>query len=651
MSNVPEDIYRAQVDAMFTDFRSLWIGAVAAALATLSVAFESSNSIYACLALSLAAVGFVRCAVMGLYRRQSDFNGGARAQRRWEIAYVAGAALYVGLLGVFCMIAFTNAGDAFARITSLTVLAFFLMGIPGRNFASNLLVNVLLAVASVTIFAALGIGGGFYWLLGFFVVLPSFIAMRRISIRLRGVYLDALLKAGYVSVLVDRFDTALNNMPYGLAMLDHAGGVVVTNQRLGDLLKLAINGNESKTTLEKLLRQSAEAGCVLENEINGVISGLQTRTTGKAFEELLLHTTNGRTLNLTLQPMANGGAVVLFEDVTERKITQARINELARFDPLTGLPNRTEFRELAEGVLASTAPSSPCAVMFVDIDHFKQVNDTLGHAVGDKLLGAVAERLLFATSQGDLVARFGGDEFVVLLKDVTDRAYVAGVARGIIEKLSNPYQIGDHLIGSGASIGIALASPDCGDIGSLLRNADMALYQSKAEGRGTWRFFEAEMEVKAQSRRNLEFDLRRALENDEFELHFQPIYNLEKKRFSGCEALIRWNHPTRGRVPPAVFVPVAEEMGLILRLDEWVLNTACKACATWPSDTRVAVNVSALHFRDRQVVDAVKTALSASQLAPHRLEVELTETGRSYFARRFRHGIFEPELSQFAAVQ
>jgi predicted signal transduction protein with EAL and GGDEF domain len=246
--------------------------------------------------------------------------------------------------------------------------------------------------------------------------------------------------------------------------------------------------------------------------------------------------------------------------------------------------------------------------------------------VGDKLLRAVAERLLTTTYLTDLVARFGGDEFVVLLRPAADRGYVAAIARAIIEELSKPYQIGDHQIGIGASIGIATVSENCGDIGSLLRNADMALYQAKAEGRNTWRFFEAELEIKAQSRRNLEFDLRRAFDKNEFELHFQPIYNLEKKKFSSCEALIRWNHPTRGKVPPAVFVPVAEEMGLILQMDDWVLRNACSACAAWPTDVRVAANISALHFRDRQVVESVKTALRESQLAPHRLEIELTET-------------------------
>jgi len=621
---VPEDIYRAQVDAMYCDFRSLWIGAFAASLMTLCVSFESAKLEFAIIAFGLTLVGLLRCFVMSIYNRPAIVVRGADALRRWEISYVAGAALHVGLLGASCIMAFAN-GDSFARVTTLTVTAFFLIGIPGRNFASNLLANVLLLIAGLLIFTALSLGGGYYWFLGFLVVLPSFLTMRKISFRLRGVYLDALLKARDVSVLADRFDTALNNMPHGLAMLGNDGRVVVTNQRLLDLLKLQPSFSDTKTTIEELLHHSAEAGGVCKDEISEVVDGLHLRIGGEAFEELLLQTTNGRTLDLTLQPMSNGGAVVLFEDVTERKITQARINELARFDSLTGLPNRTEFHERAEDILSS-APSSSCAMMFVDLDQFKQVNDTLGHAVGDKLLRAVAERLLTTTSLTDLVARFGGDEFVVLLRPATDRGYVAGIARAIIEDLSKPYQIGDHQIGIGASIGIAIVSENCVDIGSLLRNADMALYQAKAEGRNIWRFFEAELEIKAQSRRNLEFDLRRAFDKNEFELHFQPIYNLAKKKFSSCEALIRWNHPTRGKVPPAVFVPVAEEMGLILQMDDWVLRNACSACAAWPTDVRVAANISALHFRDRQVVESVRTALRESQLAPHRLEIELTET-------------------------
>jgi len=267
---VPEDIYRAQVDAMYCDFRSLWIGAFAASLMTLCVSFESAKLEFAIIAFGLTMVGLLRCFVMSIYNRPATVVRGADALRRWEISYVAGAALHVGLLGASCIMAFAN-GDSFARVTTLTVTAFFLIGIPGRNFASNLLANVLLLIAGLLIFTALSLGGGYYWFLGFLVVLPSFLTMRKISFRLRGVYLDALLKARDVSVLADRFDTALNNMPHGLAMLGNDGRVVVTNQRLLDLLKLQPSFSDTKTTIEELLHHSAEAGGVCKDEISEVV--------------------------------------------------------------------------------------------------------------------------------------------------------------------------------------------------------------------------------------------------------------------------------------------------------------------------------------------------------------------------------------------
>jgi diguanylate cyclase (GGDEF)-like protein len=264
--------------------------------------------------------------------------------------------------------------------------------------------------------------------------------------------------------------------------------------------------------------------------------------------------------------------------------------------------------------------------MFIDLDNFKQVNDTLGHPVGDLLLRAVAERLKDEFNERDLVGRFGGDEFVVLMPAGGSLSGLEATSRSMIEKLSQPYQIGDHQIAIGASVGVAIAGPECNNVDALLRNADLALYKAKAEGRNTFRFFESELEANAQSRRNLEFDLRRALERNEFELYFQPIFSLSKEGFYGCEALLRWKHPVRGMISPALFVPVAEEMGLILRLDDWVIKHACRACAAWPEDIKVAVNVSAKHFHDRQLVDAIRRELEASKLAPHRLEVELTES-------------------------
>jgi diguanylate cyclase (GGDEF)-like protein len=621
---VPDDIYRAQVDAMFVDFRSVWIGAVAAGLATLGVSFESADVIFAVIGCLLAVVGFARCFLMVMYQRKKVSERGIAAARRWELMYVLGAALYVSLLGIGCVWAFAQ-GDAYSRLSSLAVIAFFLIGIPGRNFASNLLVDVLLPLSSGLIFLSLALAGGYYWCLFILVVIPSFITMRRISFRLRGVYLDALLKARDVSLLADRFDTALNNIPHGIAMLDSEWNVLVINKTLKELLFISVISTESVIPLEDLLGNCVKSGAISADDLPNILRSLKTLRDGGSIDELLLHTKAERTLDLTLQPMSNGGAVLLFEDVTERMITQARLNELARFDPLTGLPNRTEFHERAENAILEKHSGFECAIMFIDLDQFKQVNDTLGHAVGDRLLRSVADRLTATMPSSDIIARFGGDEFVAFHRCPAGDAEIASLARRLIEEISHPYEIGDHQIAIGASIGIATAK-DVIDLESLQRNADLALYQAKVEGRNTWRFFEAELEIKAQSRRNLELDLRSAFEKNEFELHFQPIYNIKRKQFVSCEALIRWKHPVRGRVSPAFFVPVAEEMGLIVKLDNWVLRAACRACVAWPEDIRVAVNISAVHFRDTQLVETVKEALSEFGVAPHRLEIELTET-------------------------
>ena len=265
-------------------------------------------------------------------------------------------------------------------------------------------------------------------------------------------------------------------------------------------------------------------------------------------------------------------------------------------------------------------------MLFVDLDQFKQVNDTLGHTIGDMLLSAAAERLRRSARSKDVVARLGGDEFVVLIGDVESLGAIEAAARAMVEEMSTPFEIGGNCLRVGASIGIARAIDVGSDLGALLRCADMALYQAKADGRGAWRIFEPGMEVRAKSRRELEFDLRVALENDQLELVYQPIYNVARQRFLGCEALLRWRHATRGMVSPTIFVQIAEEIGLVTKLDEWVLRRACVAAAAWPQSTKVAVNLSAINFQTAEIVVIVQRALADSGLAPQRLELELTET-------------------------
>ena len=273
------------------------------------------------------------------------------------------------------------------------------------------------------------------------------------------------------------------------------------------------------------------------------------------------------------------------------------------------------LREQMEKALAA-AGSIRCAIMFVDLDQFKQVNDTLGHPRGDMLLRAVADRLRQLVRSTDIVARFGGDEFVIVQTPIAGSDEAAALARRIVAALGETYEVDGHQVVIGASVGIALSPRDATGPDHLLKIADMALYWAKADQRGTWRFFEAEMDVRAHARRSLELDLRHALANNSFQVFYQPLFDLKTKKISTCEALLRWPHPLRGMISPAEFIPVAEEMGLIVDLGKWVLREACRTCATWPSNVRVAVNLSASQFRRGNVVKTIKRGAGRDRARP-----------------------------------
>jgi diguanylate cyclase (GGDEF)-like protein len=325
--------------------------------------------------------------------------------------------------------------------------------------------------------------------------------------------------------------------------------------------------------------------------------------------------------------MEGGGWVVTYEDITEWRNAQAQIAHMARHDPLTDLPNRTMLGEAMEQALRRVARNQQVAVLCLDLDHFKDVNDSLGHPVGDNLLKVVGKRIGDCIRESDTLARLGGDEFAVLQVETSNQLTdPAALASRLVDVLSVPYEISGHQVVIGVSIGVSVAPADSTDSNQLLKNADMALYRAKADGRGTYRFFEPEMDARAQERRALELDMRAALVRGEFELYYQPIHELDGGRILAFEALARWNHPKRGMIMPDDFIPLAEQTGLILPLGEWVLRTACLEAASWPHDIGVAVNLSAVQFKGRILVATVVGALSASGLKPQRLELEITES-------------------------
>ena len=321
-----------------------------------------------------------------------------------------------------------------------------------------------------------------------------------------------------------------------------------------------------------------------------------------------------------------GNEVYAIRDLTERHNNERQIAHMAHHDALTDLPNRRVLWERLEQFMERVANGEALAVLCLDLDRFKEVNDTLGHPVGDAVLQIVAQRLRGCVRSSDTVARLGGDEFAVLQSGAPQPCAAASLAKRIIEALGEPYRVGEHQVSIGVSVGIALSPNDSAVAGQLLQNADLALYCAKHEGRATYRFFEPGMEARMRARRALETELRNALPNGELELYYQPIVNLAHNHVSGFEALLRWNHPERGLVAPAEFIPLAEETGLVNAIGEWVLREACIEAATWAAHLKIAVNISPCQFRSKAVVEAVLGAIASSGLAADRLELEITES-------------------------
>jgi diguanylate cyclase (GGDEF)-like protein len=414
----------------------------------------------------------------------------------------------------------------------------------------------------------------------------------------------------------------LDAVRQGLLMIDPTGTVIAANAPARQLLaglNVTLRVQASAIPLLRALRAGTAPprGALLRS-----LRRALARRQPVVFE--LRH--RDHTVQVELHPLATGGWVVSLEDVSIRKATEARADAMARRDPLTGLPNRLLLRErLAEALARLARTGECCALLLIDLDRFKPVNDTLGHPIGDALLETVADRLRSTVRPTDTVARIGGDEFVILQAGIRDAAGTQALARRVVDLIGRTYMVEGHLLTIGASVGVALAPEDGTDADRLLKNADLALYRAKLDGRGTYRFFEPEMDARMQARRKLELDLRQALARREFQLHFQPQLQLASGTLIGCEALIRWRHPERGLVSPLDFIPLAEEIGLIVPIGEWVVRQACRDAMTWPEHMSVAVNVSPAQFKSDRLVETIISALAGSGLPARRLEVEITE--------------------------
>jgi diguanylate cyclase (GGDEF)-like protein len=423
-----------------------------------------------------------------------------------------------------------------------------------------------------------------------------------------------------------RFVAALSNMSQALCMFDKAGTLIVANRRLAEMFDLPAHILAPGVTVESFLERKDHGSNLNQTDRDSMRSSIKQLKTAGIRATRIRELADGRTLSVNFVPVEDGGWLLTLEDITEHRLAAAKITHMAHHDALTGLPNRIFFHDkLTEAVVRSRRGESS-AVLYLDLDHFKAVNDTLGHPVGDALLQAITLRLRAQIRETDTVARLGGDEFAIVQSSVNQPQDATALAGRLIEVLGAPYEIDGHHVTIDTSIGIAIIPTDGENPDQILKNADMALYRAKADGRRRYCFFMPEMDARMQARRTLEIDLRKALVAGEFEMFYQPLMNLKTGSVTGFEALMRWFHPQRGMVAPGEFIPLAEEIGLLVPLGEWALRQACFDAVTWPGAIKVAVNVSVTQFASRTLVEDVAAALADSGLDPSRLELEITET-------------------------
>jgi diguanylate cyclase (GGDEF)-like protein len=416
-------------------------------------------------------------------------------------------------------------------------------------------------------------------------------------------------------------EIVLNHLPLGLSVFDTDQRLVVSNIRFQELFGLDADDTRAGTSIGSLI---AKIDGMEKPDAKAVTR--EARSDGERIRQREWAMNDGRIIQSVVTVLPDGSNISIHADITDDRKAAERIAFLAHHDPLTGLPNRIRFRDQLDTALAARKADDQIALIHLNLDRFKFVNNTLGVSAGDKILRQVADRLRALAGKSNILARLGSDEFAILQCGREQPWNVMALADQIRRELSEPFFRGDKAVELSVSMGIAICPKDGTETELLLKHAGVALSHAKSGGRRGERFFTSEMEAQLEARHALEADLRRAVHNEEFELHYQPLYDMAERRICGFEALLRWNHPTRGRIAPLEFIPLAEEVGLIVEIGRWVLKRACLDAATWPADIKVAVNVSAIQFISGDLEDDVSTALELSQLSPGRLEIEITES-------------------------
>jgi diguanylate cyclase (GGDEF)-like protein len=624
-NDIPVDVYIPFVETLFRDGLTLSIGFIAQTLLVVLVYWKTRDPAYLSVTVGFLTVAFLRLRNIRKYRNAPTPRSWDEARRR-ENDYILYGSMHGFMLGAFCFVGIYLAYDGFAEIAAVCVTLASATAIAGRNYGSPRMVMIFIATMTWPI--SLGFilrGDPYHFILGLLSV-PFLFAIKRFADLVREVLFAALSEEKKANRLAQRFNRALNTMSHGLVMLGPDGRVAVANAEAAHLMSLQSPDALLGRSIHGLLMRGVAGGMLAPKDCRYIEAQLTRALREGRDRKVLVSLANGQHYEFSAREGSQELGVITFEDVTARVEAEDKIRFMARYDNLTGLPNRAYFHELVGEAMASGDRDRLCGLAVLDLDDFKSVNDTLGHPIGDGLIYAVAERLTAVARQGITVSRFGGDEFMVFFDRIDDESHLTAEIDDIFAALQGEVDVAGHGLRIQASGGAVLARVDTSDVDAMIVKADLALYKAKELGKNGWRLFEAMMDAAFRSRQLMKADLRSAVESKGLRVVYQPIVAMSTMRIASCEALCRWDHPDLGPVSPAVFIPLAEEMGIISDISTFVLHAACAECAKWPEHTSVSVNLSAKDFRNRDVIQKVRDALASSGLAAGRLEIEVTET-------------------------
>lgn len=622
---IPADVYLSFVRSLYGNRMTMRVGMIAHVGTAVLIFWKVGDPVYLGFAGAIFCLWIVRSLLMNRFDKVSFDVDDRDTIAKWETRYMIGVGLLAAIIGVMTGYSFLIARDTFACLASLSLNMGSMVSVVGRNYGSKANVDIISVASSLPVMISLFLVGNVYMAVLGLLIIPLIITTRSMANGVREFLYDNVMSHREIAVIADRFNTALNNMPHGLFMLDSENRIVVANKKAAELLRVADRAVLRNHSIHAVLRYgvsrsvvSLQRAKIIRRQLDDLVAGRESRT--------LVCFSDGLYLEFTARRRGEKGVVLIFEDVTARIKAEEKITHMARYDSLTGLANRGYFAETVEKSVAGAGDNETFALVVMDLDDFKHVNDTNGHLTGDRLLCALSARLMSVVDSNVILSRFGGDEFVLFVRNVKGTDQIDRMMAALFETLRGTYLVDGNKIFVSLSAGVVISSKANFRLDDLHIKADLALYETKHNAKNSWTIFADEMDEKYMRRQKLKAALREAVREKSFAVVYQPMFTADTIQVACCEALSRWYHPEFGAVSPSDYVPLAEEMGIVSELTKQMLEMACRDCASWGGDISVSVNLSANDLRNSDIVNNVMAALQSAGLEAERLQVEVTES-------------------------